>query len=91
MLKQRAPGVVFEQNMIFVWLAMLTDGLLMLFGPLALLIRASESYFPLFALFSHNGKVPGTIAPPLLPEQQLLSLPLLVRLFCRSSERPMIY
>ena len=67
---------------------MLTDWLLTLFVPLDLLKRASESYFPLFSL---NGKFPvGTIAPPLLAEQQLPSLPRLERLCCRSSERPEI-
>jgi hypothetical protein len=57
----------------------------MLFGPLGRLIRASESYFPLFSL---NGKLPGTIAPPLLVEQQLPSLPRLDELLCLSPERP---
>ena len=79
------------KKLIFDRLSILTDGLLMLFGPLALLINASESHFPLLARFSVNGKVPGTIASPLLPEQQLPSLPRLERLFCRSSERPERY
>ena len=60
----------------------------MLFGPLDRLIKASESYFPLFSL---NGKLPGTIAPPLLVEQQLPSLPRLDELLCLSPERPVCY
>ena len=57
----------------------------MLLVPLDLRRRASESYFPLFSFIV---KVPGTTGPPLLPEQQLPSLPLLDKLGCRSDEKP---